>query len=109
MMEINKDLLDHPLYVTANCKLPPLPEGYIQAKSIPELLKTYAGNEEITKLIHTYKWYFDVLSIVVKYYEKVGPIMHDYRTMLKELIETNTKLVGELDRLKTELGKEVAA
>lgn len=108
MIQIKEEILNHPILDIENCKLPPLPEGYLPARKIGDLQKQYAGNEEVLNVLRTYKWYFDVLTIVVKYYEKVGPLMHEYRNLIGEILESNTQLTNEVVRLRQALDKEVA-
>ena len=108
MMQIKEEILNHPIYDIEDCKLPPLPEGYLPASKIKELEKKYEGNEEVLNVLRTYKWYFDVLTIVVKYYEKVGPLMHQYRSLLNEILESNTHLTSEVIRLRQASEKAVS-
>lgn len=108
MMQIKEEVLNHPILDIENCKLPPLPEGYLPARKIGELEKKYVGNEDVLNILKTYKWYFDVLTIVVKYYEKVGPLMHEYRNLITEILESNTQLTQEVVRLRQALDKEVS-
>jgi hypothetical protein len=108
MIQIKEEILNHPILDIENCKLPPLPEGYVPVKQVKELEKKYAGNEEVLNVLKTYKWYFEVLSIVVKYYEKVSPLMHQYRSLINEILDTNTQLTNEVIRLRQATKEEVS-
>ena len=108
MMQIKEEILNHPILDIENCKLPPLPDGYLPARKIGELEAKFAGNDEVLNILRTYKWYFDVLTIVVKYYEKVGPLMHEYRNLVNEMLKSNTQLTDEVVNLRLQLKKEVA-
>lgn len=107
MMQIKEEILNHPILDIENCKLPPLPEGYVAIKQVKDLEKKYVGNEEVLNVLKTYRWYFDVLTIVVRYYEKVSPLMHQYRSLINEILDTNTQLTNEVIRLRQAAAKEV--
>jgi hypothetical protein len=92
-----QEVLEHPILQTKDCLIPPLPDGYISSKKWPELLKKYAEDNDVISIINTLKWYYEVLCIVVKYYEKTGPLMHEYRALLHDLLNTNTQLVQKLN------------